>query len=118
MRNLAALGAVALLAACGGGSSSGGTSGNGATASGAGSAPVPAASMGKDVLNACAHLDNGKVEQILGGKLESAKLDAVHDGSQNEDLYSQCIYSFGGKSSAESGRINVPPKSAGFYIVG
>ena len=30
----------------------------------------------------------------------------------------ECIYSFGGKSSAESGRINVPPKSAGFYIVG
>lgn len=30
----------------------------------------------------------------------------------------ECIYSFGGKSSAESGRINVPARSAGFYIVG
>ena len=30
----------------------------------------------------------------------------------------ECIYSFGGTSSAENGRINVPAKSAGFYIIG
>lgn len=81
------IGLAAMLSACGGGS--GGNLAGGAAES-------ATAASGGDVLNACAHLDKGAIEQTLGSKVQSAELSAVRDGSQgNGDRFSQCAYDFG-----------------------
>jgi hypothetical protein len=83
----AAIVLAALISACSGSKPEGGGSGQAITGTKLG---------GWNVLDACAKLDKTVLEQSLGGKVQSAELSAVHDGSNGGDLYSQCVYNFGG----------------------
>lgn len=97
-RILATFGLATLLVGCG--ANDGGNPSGKADAS---TGDIPVAGSG-DVLNACKRADRLKVEQSLGQKAQSVRLDAVRDGSEgNGDRYSQCVFNFGDMTIAVIG---------------